>query len=151
MFVVFWFDWSLGAAQFCLQAFWFATPLREASSKQSFQKSGWFCEFIAIFVKCKGWRLLKDIIWEQGFGIWWCNAPRSQYLSMYWPGTKVLLYNFFEDSTVSFAQWRVVLNALESASDLLAPAPRFSETRHAGICSEVCFSLLLSYSCLTKG
>lgn len=49
-----------------------------------------------------------------------------------------LLYNFFEDSTVDVSQWRVVLNALQSASSSSPAVPRFNEMRHAGVCSEVC-------------
>ncbi|KAJ7293966.1 hypothetical protein C8J57DRAFT_1444990 [Mycena rebaudengoi] len=46
----------------------------------------------------------------------------------------VLLYNFFEDSTVGEAQWRVVLNAVKNS-----PAPRFDSFRHAGVCVELKF------------
>ncbi|KAJ7451097.1 hypothetical protein FB451DRAFT_1566339 [Mycena latifolia] len=49
----------------------------------------------------------------------------------------VLLYNFFEDSTVGEAQWRVVLNALEDQGNF--PAPLFDKTRHAGVCVELKF------------
>lgn len=51
---------------------------------------------------------------------------------------QVLLYKFFEDSLADLGQWRVVLNLLgrEAASGSVH-APRFDETRHAGICSEV--------------
>ncbi|KAJ7671947.1 hypothetical protein B0H17DRAFT_1208872 [Mycena rosella] len=49
----------------------------------------------------------------------------------------VLLYNFFEDSTVGAAQWRVVLNALENQGDV--PAPLFHKMRHAGVCVELKF------------
>jgi len=45
------------------------------------------------------------------------------------------LYKFFEDSTVDLSQWRVVLNLLE---DTLAP--KFDDSHHAGICTEVCLS-----------
>ncbi|KAF7340216.1 UvrD-like helicase ATP-binding domain-containing protein [Mycena venus] len=50
----------------------------------------------------------------------------------------VLLYNFFEDSTVGEAQWRVVLNALEMNRGSI-PAPLFDKTRHAGVCVELKF------------
>ena len=50
---------------------------------------------------------------------------------------KVLLYNFFEDSSVDGAQWRVVLNAVDHAQREKIPAPNFDENRHAGVCSEV--------------
>ncbi|KZP30397.1 hypothetical protein FIBSPDRAFT_1038357 [Athelia psychrophila] len=50
----------------------------------------------------------------------------------------VLLYNFFEDSTADLSQWRVVLNTIPQVS-LGAPAPRFSDARHAAICSELKF------------
>ncbi|KAJ6573853.1 hypothetical protein DFH09DRAFT_1311930 [Mycena vulgaris] len=49
----------------------------------------------------------------------------------------VLLYNFFEDSTVGEAQWRVVLNALENQGNVTAPL--FDKIRHAGVCVELKF------------
>ena len=49
--------------------------------------------------------------------------------------TKVLLYNFFEDSTATPNQWRLVLDAV---SGWAAETPAFDETRHASICIEVC-------------
>ncbi|KAH6917673.1 hypothetical protein BKA70DRAFT_1178689 [Coprinopsis sp. MPI-PUGE-AT-0042] len=52
----------------------------------------------------------------------------------------VLLYKFFEDSLADLGQWRVVLNLLGShAGPGSVNAPRFDETRHAGICSELKF------------
>lgn len=48
---------------------------------------------------------------------------------------KVLLYNFFEDSTATLNQWRLVLNEVERM-DRGCEAPVFDETRHASICSE---------------
>ena len=50
---------------------------------------------------------------------------------------KVLLYKFFEDSTVDLSQWRAVLNLLGDESNLDIPAPCFEESRRAGVCSEV--------------
>ena len=49
--------------------------------------------------------------------------------------TKVVLYNFFENSTATLSQWRLVLNDVEQ-KDHSYEAPVFDETRHAGICSE---------------
>ncbi|KAF4623894.1 hypothetical protein D9613_001576 [Agrocybe pediades] len=49
----------------------------------------------------------------------------------------VLLYKFFEDSTVELSQWRLVLNRLSDHGG--TPAPRFDEVRHAGVCSELKF------------
>ena len=49
---------------------------------------------------------------------------------------KVLLYNFFEDSTATLSQWRLVLNDVKR-EDYDHEAPAFDETRHASICSEV--------------
>lgn len=48
---------------------------------------------------------------------------------------QVLLYNFFEDSTVDLAQWRVILNILPGLKN--AKCPRFDENRHSGVCREV--------------
>ncbi|KZP05200.1 hypothetical protein FIBSPDRAFT_1054221 [Athelia psychrophila] len=50
----------------------------------------------------------------------------------------VLLYNFFQDSTIEFGKWRVVLNMLESC-EFSEPLPTFDNARHAGICSEMKF------------
>ncbi|KAG2023736.1 hypothetical protein CC2G_001355 [Coprinopsis cinerea AmutBmut pab1-1] len=50
----------------------------------------------------------------------------------------VLLYKFFEDSKIDLGQWRVVLNLVEAANGTQI-APRFDETRHAGVCSELKF------------
>ncbi|KAJ7222624.1 hypothetical protein GGX14DRAFT_558715 [Mycena pura] len=50
----------------------------------------------------------------------------------------VLLYNFFEDSTVSEAQWRVVLNAVDTGRRK-ASAPVFDKVRHAGVCVDLKF------------
>ena len=49
---------------------------------------------------------------------------------------KVLLYNFFEDSTATPSQWRLVLNGVFNG-DNLSDAPAFDETRHASVCVEV--------------
>ncbi|KAH9919767.1 uncharacterized protein BXZ73DRAFT_104875 [Epithele typhae] len=51
----------------------------------------------------------------------------------------VLLYNFFEDSTVDLSQWRVVLNALPPESRVNHPAPRFDDVRHSGVCRDLKF------------
>ncbi|KJA29102.1 hypothetical protein HYPSUDRAFT_32443 [Hypholoma sublateritium FD-334 SS-4] len=52
----------------------------------------------------------------------------------------VLLYKFFEDSTVELSQWRVVLNLLKGIHDKQdTPAPLFDQIRHAGVCSELKF------------
>ena len=50
--------------------------------------------------------------------------------------TKVLLYNFFGDSTATLSQWRLVLNGISGGKGL-SSAPAFDETRHASICVEV--------------
>ncbi|EMD41416.1 hypothetical protein CERSUDRAFT_89982 [Gelatoporia subvermispora B] len=51
----------------------------------------------------------------------------------------VLLYNFFDDSTVDLSQWRVVLNALPADEFAKYPAPRFDDSRHSGVCRELKF------------
>ncbi|RXW11436.1 hypothetical protein EST38_g14419, partial [Candolleomyces aberdarensis] len=51
----------------------------------------------------------------------------------------VLLYKFFEDSTVDFKQWCVVLNQVETPAAHSFYVPRFDEERHAGVCSELKF------------
>ncbi|KAJ7794031.1 P-loop containing nucleoside triphosphate hydrolase protein, partial [Mycena olivaceomarginata] len=47
----------------------------------------------------------------------------------------VLLYNFFEDSGVAEAQWRVVLNVMDNGP----PAPTLDNMRHASVCAELKF------------
>ena len=49
---------------------------------------------------------------------------------------KVLLYNFFEDSTATLSQWRLVLNDVDQMG-CNHKAPVFDDTRHANICLEV--------------
>ncbi|KAJ2926880.1 hypothetical protein H1R20_g10209, partial [Candolleomyces eurysporus] len=51
----------------------------------------------------------------------------------------VVLYKFFEDSTVDLVQWRVVLNLVKVPRGQSIYAPRFDEERHAGVCSELKF------------
>lgn len=53
---------------------------------------------------------------------------------------------------MDLAQWRVVLNSSEEGHEFVqdVPAPRFDEVRHAGVCSEVCFSALHSSFFLLK-
>lgn len=51
---------------------------------------------------------------------------------------QVLLFNFFEDSTVDLSQWRVVLGAIETGQvNHVLNVPQFDELRHAGVCTEV--------------
>jgi hypothetical protein len=50
---------------------------------------------------------------------------------------QVLLYKFFEDSTVDLKQWCVVLNLVETPATGGLRVPRFDEERHAGVCSDV--------------
>ncbi|KAL4254519.1 hypothetical protein ABKN59_003247 [Abortiporus biennis] len=49
----------------------------------------------------------------------------------------VLLYNFFEDSTVDLSQWRVILNSIPPIKGLRCPS--FDEVRHSGVCRELKF------------
>jgi hypothetical protein len=55
---------------------------------------------------------------------------------------QVLLYKFFEDSTVDLKQWRVVLNLVETPATRALHVPRFDEERHAGVCSEVSLPII---------
>jgi hypothetical protein len=59
-------------------------------------------------------------------------GPRKYLLTV-----QVLLYHFFQDSTVDLAQWRVVLNALEPAQQSKIRAPSFNKRHYAGLCNEV--------------
>jgi hypothetical protein len=51
---------------------------------------------------------------------------------------------------VDQTQWRVVLNSSEGVHEFAqdVPAPRFDEVRHAGVCSEVCFTAYMALSFL---
>ncbi|KAG6874166.1 hypothetical protein C0995_005584 [Termitomyces sp. Mi166 len=56
----------------------------------------------------------------------------------------VLLFNFFEDSSVELSQWRLLLSAanpFELTDDSIpaVAAPQFDRTRHASICAELKF------------
>ena len=52
------------------------------------------------------------------------------------------VYNFFEDSTATASQWRLVLNGVLDGDDLF-DAPTFDETHHASIRVEV-------YTCISN-
>ena len=82
-------------------------------------------------------RCPQDSVREQGPRIQRCQSHFSSYSPCY-RRTKVLLYNFFEDSTATSAQWRLVLNMV-SDWEGLSTGPTFNETRHASICIEVCY------------
>ncbi|KAI0809031.1 P-loop containing nucleoside triphosphate hydrolase protein [Irpex lacteus] len=49
----------------------------------------------------------------------------------------VLLYNFFQDSTVEKGQWRVILNDLPDKE--AGRCPSFNPSRHNGVCRELKF------------
>jgi len=51
----------------------------------------------------------------------------------------VLVFNFFNDSTVSEQQWRVVLNAIPEETNGRGSihAPTFDSIRHAGVCADL--------------
>ncbi|KAJ7222531.1 hypothetical protein GGX14DRAFT_429000 [Mycena pura] len=52
----------------------------------------------------------------------------------------VFIYNFFEDSSVAEAQWRVVLNVMDKRTNDGTPsAPIFDKMRHASVCTELKF------------
>ncbi|KAK7034640.1 hypothetical protein VNI00_012282 [Paramarasmius palmivorus] len=51
----------------------------------------------------------------------------------------VLLFDFFEDSTVDLSQWRVVLNLIPEKDRNFVSAPRFDDTQHAGVNTELKF------------
>ncbi|KAL1662505.1 hypothetical protein GGF50DRAFT_58831, partial [Schizophyllum commune] len=53
--------------------------------------------------------------------------------------SRVILYDFFQDSLVTASQWRMVLNHMSPDYRPRIPAPRFEETLHAGVCSELKF------------
>lgn len=49
----------------------------------------------------------------------------------------VLLYDFFTDSMAPLSEWRAVMNAVEGDKREHLPVPRFDDSRHALLCSEV--------------
>ena len=74
-------------------------------------------------------------------------SPRFLRIYLISDKTKVLLYNFFGDSTATLNQWRLVLNEVSDEKNL-SDAPTFDETRHANICVEV-FYLRLKLLCVS--
>ena len=50
---------------------------------------------------------------------------------------QVLLYKFFESSSVDAPQWRVLLCALPKDQLSCTKFPAFDEVRHGGLCREV--------------
>lgn len=88
-------------------------------------------------------RMVQDTLRKQGIGVQRCtpiilfrvgSEPEKVLIGF---SAKVLLYNFFEDSSVDVSQWRVVLNVLDDSQKEVLSPPHFDETRHAGVCSEV--------------
>lgn len=77
----------------------------------------------------------QDPLREQGPRVQRCQSQFSLHF-LITDETKVLLYNFFGDSTATLNQWRLVLNGVTNV-DNLSDAPAFDETRHASICIEV--------------
>jgi ATP-dependent exoDNAse (exonuclease V) beta subunit len=67
------------------------------------------------------------------------NAARTLYEAKGLEFSDVLLYDFFNDSPTSTADWRVILNRVESGDRNDVAAPRFDELRHTGVCSELKF------------
>jgi ATP-dependent exoDNAse (exonuclease V) beta subunit len=67
------------------------------------------------------------------------NAFRTLYEAKGLEFSDVLLYNFFRDSPAGESEWRVVLNRIEKSKGDTFTAPRFDETRHAVICTELKF------------
>ena len=90
----------------------------------------------------------QDPVREQGPRIQRCRF-RFLYIYLVTDYIKVLLYNFFEDSTATPAQWRLVLNGVFKRGNL-SDVPTFDETRHASICMEVrCLQPLFFFFPLT--
>ena len=101
------------------------------------------CQPLCSCIDCLPDLRTQDPIREQGTRIQRCQFYSSSN-SPITDKTKVLLYNFFEDSTATPNQWRLVLNGI-SNRDNLSGVPTFDEVRHAIVCAEV-GSLLLEAS-----
>jgi len=63
---------------------------------------------------------------------------RTLYESKGLEFSDVLLYNFFEDSSVK-SEWRVVLNEVDPEKRAGIAVPAFNKLRHIGVCSELKF------------
>jgi len=97
------------------------------------------CQVLRFCVSCLPDPCPQDSVREQGPRIQRCQSHFFFHIYPIADKTKVLLYNFFMDSTATLNQWRLVLNGIfdgEGFSD----APTFDETRHASICVEVYYS-----------
>lgn len=79
----------------------------------------------------------QDLVREQRPRIQRCQFRFFLRFTLLPTKTKVLLYNFFKDSTATLNQWRLVLNGVPDGGNL-PNTPTFDETRHASICVEVC-------------
>jgi hypothetical protein len=73
-------------------------------------------------------------------------SSRTPYEAKGLEFSDVLLYNFFKDSPAGVSEWRVVLNSVSKSKLGGVAAPRFDETRHSVICSELKFL----YVCITR-
>ncbi|KAI0292973.1 P-loop containing nucleoside triphosphate hydrolase protein [Multifurca ochricompacta] len=63
---------------------------------------------------------------------------------------QVLIYNFFEDSSVDVAQWRVVLNAIDRSQREKNPAPTFDEIATQGFVQKCADFLKFLYVAITR-
>ena len=59
--------------------------------------------------------------------------------------SQVLLYNFFEDSTLGITQWRFFLKQDAEGRD----AARFDPVKHVGLCTEVSRSAIPCHALIT--
>ena len=95
------------------------------------------CQVLCLYVSCVPDRARRTLYESKGLEF---DDVSHNFLHVYPVADKikVLLYNFFGDSTATLNQWRLVLNGVSGRDDL-SDAPTFDETRHASICVEVCY------------
>ena len=75
----------------------------------------------ALFTKAKDWNSMMYVDAEYYHRL---NSSHN-------PPTQVLLYNFFEDSTVPMSFWRVILKDIQHEN-----VPEFDAGRHSSVCRE---------------
>ena len=81
----------------------------------------------------------QDALRVEGSRIQRCTSAADRRICATLTPLQVLLFNFFEDSSVDVSQWRVVLNGLSNLQADSIPAPVFDENKHAGVCLELKF------------
>jgi hypothetical protein len=119
----------------CTQVYSCAMMLRRTGCRNGLETVS-SCQFPRSSASCLLDLFPQDPVREQGPRIQRCQF-RFSSVNFVTDKAKVLLYNFFKDSTATLNQWRLLLNGISDGYNFPG-APTFDETRHASICVEVC-------------